>query len=37
MVVAKSELGQKRTCILSHDWLVNGQIPVTYEPLPAIA
>jgi hypothetical protein len=32
-----TEIGQERTCILSHCWPVSGQIPLTYEPLPAIA
>jgi hypothetical protein len=31
-----SQFGQERTCILSHDWAVNGQVPLTYEPLPTI-
>jgi len=31
------EIGQEQTCILSDGWPINGQIPLTYEPLPAIA
>ena len=32
-----SEFGKERTCILSDDWPDNGQIPLTYQLLPAIA